>query len=111
MRWPKLLALGTAIPLTILTASGITVAQDPDQTVRSLLAEARVAESRGDFAQAAGAYRKAVALEPSVPELWANLGLMDHESGMSAEAIQSFKQAIRLNPSLFTPQQIGRAHV
>jgi tetratricopeptide (TPR) repeat protein len=104
MRWPKLLALGTAIPLTILTASGITVAQDPDQTVRSLLAEARVAESRGDFAQAAGAYRKAVALEPSVPELWANLGLMDHESGMSAEAIQSFKQAIRLNPSLFTPQ-------
>jgi tetratricopeptide (TPR) repeat protein len=29
---------------------------------------------------------------------------MDHESGMSAEAIQSFKRAIRLNPSLFAPQ-------
>ena len=80
------------------------MAQDPDETVRSLLAEARVAQSRGDFAQAAGAYRKAVALEPSVPELWANLGLMEHESGMSAEAVQSFKRAIRLNPSLFVPQ-------
>jgi tetratricopeptide (TPR) repeat protein len=92
------------IPLTIATVSGIAVAQDRDQTIQSLLAEARVAQSRGDFAQAADAYRKAVALEPSVPELWANLGLMDHESGMSAEAIQSFKRAIRLNASLFAPQ-------
>jgi tetratricopeptide (TPR) repeat protein len=80
------------------------VAQDRDQTIRSLLADARAAQSRGDFTQAADAYRKAVALEPSVPELWANLGLMEHESGMSAEAIQSFKRAIRLNPSLFAPQ-------
>jgi tetratricopeptide (TPR) repeat protein len=104
MRWTVLLAVCTAIPLTISTVSGVAVAQDRDQTIQSLLADARVAQSRGDFAQAAEAYRKAVALEPSVPELWANLGLMDHESGMSAEAIQSFKRAIRLNPSLFAPQ-------
>jgi tetratricopeptide (TPR) repeat protein len=104
MRRTVLLALCNAIPLTILTVSGVAVARDRDQTIQSLLADARVAQSRGDFTQAAEAYRKAVALDPSVPELWANLGLMDHESGMSAEAIQSFKRAIRLNPSLFAPQ-------
>ena len=104
MRWIVVLALGTAIPLTVLTVSGIAVAQDHDQTFQSLVADAREAQSKGDFAHAAEAYRKAVALEASVPELWANLGLMDHESGMSAEAIHSFKQAIRLNPSLFVPQ-------
>src|ERR1039458_1865576 len=104
MRRTVLLALCAAIPLTISTVSGVAVAQDRDQTIRSLLADARAAQSRGDFTQAADAYRKAVALEPSVPELWANLGLMEHESGMSAEAIQSFKRAIRLNPSLFAPQ-------
>ena len=104
MRRTVLLALCAAIPLTISTVSVVAVAQDRDQTIRSLLADARAAQSRGDFTQAADAYRKAVALEPSVPELWANLGLMEHESGMSAEAIQSFKRAIRLNPSLFAPQ-------
>lgn len=104
MRWIVVLALGTAIPLTLSTVSGVAVAQDHDQIVQSLVAEAHAAQSKGDFAQAAGALRKAVAMEPSVPELWANLGLMDHESGMSAEAIQSFKRAIRLNPTLFVPQ-------
>ena len=29
---------------------------------------------------------------------------MYHESGKPAEAIRSFKEAIRLNPSLFVPQ-------
>jgi tetratricopeptide (TPR) repeat protein len=104
MRRTVLLALCTAIPFTILTVGGIAVAQDRDQTIQSLLADARVAQSRGDFTQAADAYRKAVALDPSVPELWANLGLMDHEAGMSAEAIQSFKRAIQLKPSLFAAQ-------
>ncbi|MGO9433033.1 MAG: tetratricopeptide repeat protein [Terracidiphilus sp.] len=104
MRSTVLLALCTAITLTISIVSVTAAAQDRDQTLQSLLADARAAQSRGDFSQAAEAYRKAVALEPSVPELWANLGLMDHESGMSSEAIQSFKRAIRLNPSLFVPQ-------
>jgi tetratricopeptide (TPR) repeat protein len=104
MRWTVLLALGTAIPLTISTVSGVAVAQDHDQVVQSVLAEARGAEARGDFSQAAEAYRKAVALEPSVPELWANLGLMEHEAGKISEAMTSFQHAARLKPSLFVPQ-------
>ena len=104
MRWTVLLALCAAIPLTISTVSGVAVAQDRDQNVQSLLAEARMAQSRGDFSGAADAYQKAVALEPSIPELWANLGLMEHESGRISEAMTSFQNAARLKPSLFVPQ-------
>src|SRR5258708_3994912 len=99
-----LLSLCTAIPLTISTVSGVAVARDHDRTVQSLLAEARVAQSRGDFAQAAEAYRKLTALEPTIPELWAKLGLMYRESGNHSETVKSLQQAARLNSSLFVPQ-------
>ena len=72
--------------------------------MQSFLTEAREAQSRKDFHGAAEAYKKAVQLDPSIPELWANLGLMYHESGESSEAIESFQQAIRLKSSLFVPQ-------
>jgi tetratricopeptide (TPR) repeat protein len=98
------LSFCSAITFTTSILNVIAFAEESDQTIQSLLADARVAQSRGDFTQAADAYRKVVALEPSIPELWANLGLMDHEAGMSAEAIQSFKRAIQLNSSLFAPQ-------
>ncbi|MFZ1014404.1 MAG: tetratricopeptide repeat protein, partial [Terracidiphilus sp.] len=70
-----------AISFLFSYGMGIATAEDNTQTLESLLAEARAAQSRGDFSQAADGYRKAVALEPSIPELWANLGLMEHESG------------------------------
>jgi tetratricopeptide (TPR) repeat protein len=79
-------------------------AQEHDQIVQSLLVDARAAQARGDFAKAAESYRKTLALEPDIPELWANLGLMDHEAGNHAEAITSFQRAIRLDSSLFVPQ-------
>ena len=104
MRWKALLALGKAIPLTITIVSGVAAAQDRDQMVQSLLTDARMAQSRGDFSQAAEAYRKAVALDPAIPELWANLGLMDHESGNHLETVKSFEHAALLNPLLFVPQ-------
>ena len=80
------------------------VAAAQDQTMQSLLADAATAQSRGDFASAAEFYRKATEIDPSIPELWANLGLMDHQIGKYSDAIQSFKHAISLNPSLFVPQ-------
>jgi tetratricopeptide (TPR) repeat protein len=82
----------------------VVIAEAPAQTVQSLLAEARDAQSRRDFNAAAESYRKAIELDPSVPELWANLGLMYHELAKRDEAIQTFKKAIRLDPSLFVPQ-------
>jgi tetratricopeptide (TPR) repeat protein len=98
------LALCLTIAFTNPNVNAIAVAEAPAQTVQALLAEARDAQSRRDFSAAAESYRKAVELDPSVPELWANLGLMYHESGKPDEAIRSFKEAIRLNPSLFVPQ-------
>jgi len=98
------LALCLAILFTNSNVNGTAVAQDHEQALQSLLADAAAAQSRGDFSAAAESYRKATELEPAVPEFWANLGLMYHEAGRSADAIQSFKQAIRLNPALYVPQ-------
>jgi tetratricopeptide (TPR) repeat protein len=97
-------ALCLAAAFANSNVSVAAAAEEPAQTLQSLLAEARDAQSRRDFNAAAEAYRKAVELEPSIPELWANLGLMYHEAGKPAEAIRSFKEAIRLKPSLFVPQ-------
>jgi tetratricopeptide (TPR) repeat protein len=99
-----ILAICLTITFTNLNLCGIASAEEPPQTIQSLLAEARDAQSRRDFNAAAESYRKIVDLEPSVPELWTNLGLMYHESGKSDEAIRSFKEAIKLNASLFVPQ-------
>jgi tetratricopeptide (TPR) repeat protein len=82
----------------------MAAAQDHEQALQSLVADAAAAQSRGDFSAAAESYRKATELEPSVPELWTNLGLMYHEAHRSADAIQSFKQAIHLNATLYVPQ-------
>ena len=79
-------------------------AESREQTLQALMAEAGSAQASGDFASAAEAYRKAVEIDPSIPELWANLGLMYHQTGKHAEAIRSFKRAIQLKPSLFVPQ-------
>ena len=103
MRWAHL-TLCVAISFTSFTVNGAALAQDREQALQSLVAEASAAQGRGDFVSAAEAYRKATAIDPGIPELWANLGLMEHEAGRSAEAIQSFKQAVRLKPSLYVPQ-------
>ena len=101
---PRILtALCLAIAFATLHVSAI-VAQAQDQTLQFLLADAAADQSRGDFASAAESYRKATEIDPSIPELWANLGLMDHQIGKSSEAIESFKHAIRIKPGLFVPQ-------
>jgi tetratricopeptide (TPR) repeat protein len=79
-------------------------AEDREQALQSLVMQASSAQARGDFTAAADAYQKSVGIDPSIPQLWANLGLMYHQVGKRAEAVQSFKRAIQLNPSLFVPQ-------
>jgi tetratricopeptide (TPR) repeat protein len=98
------LALCLTIALTNSAVSAAVSAQESAQTLQPLLAGAQAAQSRGDFQAAADAYRKATGLEPSIPQLWANLGLMDHQLGKSPEAIEAFKKAAELNSSLFVPQ-------
>jgi tetratricopeptide (TPR) repeat protein len=68
-----------------------------------LLFAARQAQSKEDYASAAGYYRRAVLLRGDIPELWANLGLMQDGIGSYSDAVASFQKAELLKPSLYVP--------
>ena len=59
--------------------------------------------SQSDFKTAAENYQQAVKMHPENAEMWANLGLMEHEGGDYAQAMKSFERAIHLKPSLYVP--------
>ena len=67
------------------------------------LAKAVNAQSAGDISGAIAAYQSALAARRDVPEVWANLGLMQHQTGDYAGALSSFKTAYQLQPKLFVP--------
>jgi tetratricopeptide (TPR) repeat protein len=77
--------------------------QPAANTLESLVAVAQQAQAAQDYAAAEKAYKQAVRIEPSMPELWVNLGLMQQEVGDIASAIPSFQKANHLNPSLYVP--------
>jgi tetratricopeptide (TPR) repeat protein len=91
----------------LATFSGVAVwavQADNNEKLQSLLAAAQQTAARKDFSAAADCYREAVGISPDTAELWADLGLMYHQAGNSAEAIKSFTEAARLNSRLFVPQ-------
>jgi tetratricopeptide (TPR) repeat protein len=49
-------------------------------------------------AEAQGAYRKALDLDPSLADAWVNLGRLLHEAGEAREAAQHYRAAIDLRP-------------
>ena len=71
--------------------------------LEEILTHAQAAQGADHYDDAASFYAQATKIEPEVPELWANRGLMEHFAGRSAEAVVSFKRALALRPSLFTP--------
>src|SRR5580692_2946010 len=77
--------------------------QPPASRLESLVAEAQQAQAAHDYGAAERAYKQALRIEPSMPGLWANLGLMQQEAGDIASALSSFQQANHLNPSLYVP--------
>jgi tetratricopeptide (TPR) repeat protein len=87
----------------LLAGLQIAAGQQAAPTLESLVAAAQKAQAAEDFSAAAHGYQEAVKLSPGIPELWANLGLMQHESGNISEAIASFQHANRLKPSLYVP--------
>lgn len=93
-----------ALLLALLTVP-VSPAQQPDESgpLGNFLAQARVAQSNGDFVTAEHAYQQAVRIRPDIPELWANLGLMQHETGGKTSAMLSFRKALALNSKLFVP--------
>jgi tetratricopeptide (TPR) repeat protein len=69
----------------------------------SHLADAVSAQSAGNISAAISAYQSALAIRRDVPEVWANLGLMQHQAKDYAGALQSFETANQLQPKLFVP--------
>lgn len=77
--------------------------QNTTTRLEDLLSAARQAQAAENYTAAADDYRRAVALRPDMPELWANLGLMQHQSGAYSDAIRSFRSAYALKPALYVP--------
>jgi tetratricopeptide (TPR) repeat protein len=69
----------------------------------SHLANAVKAQSSGNISAAIVSYQKALAIRRDIPEVWANLGLMQHQAGDHSAALSSFKTAYQLQPKLFVP--------
>ncbi|HEY1801262.1 MAG TPA: tetratricopeptide repeat protein, partial [Terriglobales bacterium] len=88
--------------LGLLILLGKAFPQEPAQ-FESLLASAQQAQAGGDFQAAAEFYRQAVAIQPQLAELRANLGLMYYQTGNDDLAIKAFREAIRLKPDLLVP--------
>ncbi|HEV2711207.1 MAG TPA: tetratricopeptide repeat protein [Edaphobacter sp.] len=77
--------------------------QKQDAALASLMATAQQAQASNDYSTAVNNYKQAIKLRPDIPELWANLGLMQHEAKDYEDAVQSFHQALRLKSSLYVP--------
>ena len=62
---------------------------------------ARQAELAGDFPAAEKAYEEELKIHPSA-DTWQRLGLTRHLQSKFGAAIPAFREALRLNPSLWT---------
>jgi tetratricopeptide (TPR) repeat protein len=71
--------------------------------LEALVAAAQQAQAAHDFATAVEDYTQATKIEPGMPELWANLGLVQQQAEDIPAAIQSFEHANHLNPALYVP--------
>jgi tetratricopeptide (TPR) repeat protein len=89
--------------LLLLLATPMFGQQEQPPELASLLAAAQRAQAANNYAAAAESYKRAVKFRPDMPELWANLGLMQHQTGDYTAAIGSFEKANRLKSSLYVP--------
>jgi len=93
----------TLLLLWIMAAVAFAQSNNKPDSFDDLLSAAREAQSKEDYASAAGYYRRAVLLRSDIPELWANLGLMQDATGSYSDAVASFQKAEQLKPSLYVP--------
>ena len=93
----------TFLLLWIMASVALAQSNEKPDSFDNLLLSARQAQSKEDYASAAGYYRRAVLLRGDIPELWANLGLMQDAAGRYSDAVASFQKAEQLEPSLYVP--------
>src|SRR5712692_9548237 len=94
-----LILLFLALPNSSLVGQTITVQNVPPEALR-LVAEARTAETRGDWKAAEQGYLRAILLDPSWAEILVNLGVVYNREGKTDEAIDILKRAAEIKPGL-----------
>lgn len=100
-RFPRLLALLLAVGLFGLVV-GVSQAPGADQdssTANAYLKQGLEAFSKGRYKEAAEAYEKAAALDPTNPIPYKNLGITYIFMKHFREAIEPFEKAVALRPS------------
>ncbi len=105
--------LSSGAPPSPAQAAGSPAAHNSqDITLDTVLDRAQTEQAAGQYAQAAADYAQATRLEPRVPELWANRGLVEYLAGQTAASITSLQRALALNPQLVAPLLfLGKAHL
>ncbi len=73
-------------------------AQQPSTTAQAEAQQGVDALRRGDFATAKQHFSRALAADPSLAEVRANLGLAYYVEGKYAEAVEAFRAALRQTP-------------
>jgi tetratricopeptide (TPR) repeat protein len=89
--------------LVLLVKPVLGFGQQQATRLEALVAAAQQAQDARDYATAVKEYTQAVKIKPGMPELWANLGLVQQQAGDIPAAILSFGQSNHLNPALYVP--------
>jgi tetratricopeptide (TPR) repeat protein len=101
--WPLNKSI-TFLVLALLVKSAFGFGQQQRANeFESLVTAAQKAQAGHDLGAAVNDYKQAVRIRADMPELWANLGLLQHQVEDYPGAILSFQQANRLNPNLYVP--------
>jgi tetratricopeptide (TPR) repeat protein len=106
MQWMRHISSGPLRAATIcalyLTAM-IAPCQTKQDEYQQHIEQAVQAQSSGNLKTAISEYESALAIQSTIPEIWANLGLMQHQASDYSSALASFAAAHRLQPKLFVP--------
>ena len=99
--------LRSSLPALLWMVSLLAPAQNAaparQDRIVALFQQARQAEQRREFSEAARLYDKILALDPKIAEVWTNKGLALYELSKHREALTAFAKAAALKPRLLTP--------
>lgn len=80
--------------------------QSADKTIESYAEQGQRALAEGRYAEAEQDFEKLRTLQPRVPEIHANLGLIYFEQRKFDQAIASLRQALKLKPGLMNSENL-----
>ncbi len=97
--------------LLLLASLGVVALRAQESPAAAAFRDGAAAQQRGDFDNAAEAYRRAIEIEPKLAEAHANLGAVLARLGRYEEAVSSIERALAINPALTAARlNLGLAH-